>query len=104
VHLWPAGRPADWPPEDVPPLSGDEIVMRGEGSFGGSKIPSAIALPGGGSAVIWNLWDHADKAAGAQTGQAFTAASAGPVLPLLALLALMGIASSSARPPKGRGR
>lgn len=101
VHLWPAGRPSDWPAEDVPPLSSDEIVLRGEGTFQGSKVPTAVVLPSGGSAVIWSLWEHADAPARV-SGDGF-AASVGPTLPLgLVLLAMLGLASSMK--PKGRDR
>jgi len=95
VHLWPAGRPADWPVEDVPPLSSDEIVLRGEGTFQGGKLPTAIALPSGGSAVIWNLWNHGEAPRGVGVGQSF-ASSAGPTLPLgLVMLALLGLAATA---------
>lgn len=53
--------PSDWPPENLPPLSKDEVRYRGEGAWRGTGgLPTAFAFSEDGKTalIIEEVWDY----------------------------------------------
>jgi hypothetical protein len=98
LQLWPSGAPADWPSEDVPPLSEGQVAVRGQGTYSGSRMPTVIVLASGLTLQIWSVWEHADAASGQDLHLAEGFSAAAPLG--LLLLGLVGLAVAAPR----RGR
>ena len=96
LQLWPSGQPSDWPVEDVPPLRAGQVVLRGQGTYGGNSLPTVVHLPSGPTLQIWNVWEHSEAATGELLGESRGAAPLG-----LLLLGLLGLAVGA---PRARGR
>src|SRR5271167_1149829 len=60
LQLWLTVRPSDWPSEDVPPLRGNQMVVRGQGTFVSDRLSTVVHLPSGVTLQIWSVWDHED--------------------------------------------
>ena len=112
LHLWLSVRPSDWPSEDVPPVRGGQIVVRGQGTFLGDRLSTVVSVWASTATAmrtrscrvtlqIWSVWDHADAGEGA-SGDDLPGAGArrGASPLLLLLLGLVGLAVAS--PVRGR--
>jgi len=105
LQLWPSGQPSDWPGEDVPPLRAGQLVLRGQGTYGGEKIATVVHLPSGPTLQIWSVWEHVDASSGQELrsrggGSGSRSASVG-----VALIGLLGLAfAASTSSPRRRRR
>lgn len=65
-------RPGDWPSEPAvvaPRMPPEETVaFRGEGSWPGGQLPTAIRMALGPSIQFWMVWEHSDAPQQVATG------------------------------------